>query len=106
MHHTHHAIDTVESTAMIHTDGCSSFTPFAQTHKHIWPEVASRQWQRVPEGVALPAGLEVKFDMDRGEELSQRRSEMHWDCTAISWKSVVQVVTMPGSRPKKRNDRL
>lgn len=28
--------------------------------------VASQQWQRVPEGVALPAGLEVKFDMDRG----------------------------------------
>ena len=64
-------------------------------------EVASRQWQRVPEGVALPAGLEVpqsvgqrwsdsglavscslcffvhvcqvKFDMDRGNDLSQTR---------------------------------
>lgn len=48
-----------------------------RTYKHIWPEVASRQWQRVPEGVALPAGLEVKFDMDRGNELSQSRSEMH-----------------------------
>ncbi|OLP94615.1 hypothetical protein AK812_SmicGene23356 [Symbiodinium microadriaticum] len=28
--------------------------------------VASRQWQRVPDGVALPPGLEVKFDMERG----------------------------------------
>ncbi|CAE7826409.1 unnamed protein product [Symbiodinium sp. CCMP2592] len=28
--------------------------------------IASRQWQRVPDGVALPPGLEVKFDMDRG----------------------------------------
>ncbi|CAJ1338555.1 unnamed protein product [Effrenium voratum] len=28
--------------------------------------VASKQWQRVPDGVALPTGLEVKFDMDRG----------------------------------------
>lgn len=28
--------------------------------------VATKMWQRVPEGSAIPAGLEVKFDMDKG----------------------------------------
>jgi len=26
----------------------------------------SRMWQRVPDGVAIPTGLEVKFDMEKG----------------------------------------
>eukprot|EP00930_Biecheleria_cincta_P019573 TRINITY_DN1489_c0_g1_i2.p1 TRINITY_DN1489_c0_g1~~TRINITY_DN1489_c0_g1_i2.p1 ORF type:complete len:174 (+),score=56.46 TRINITY_DN1489_c0_g1_i2:340-861(+) len=28
--------------------------------------VPSKMWQRVPDGVAVPAGLEVKFDMEKG----------------------------------------
>jgi len=28
--------------------------------------VASKMWQRVPDGQVLPPGLEVKFDMDKG----------------------------------------
>jgi len=28
--------------------------------------VPSKMWQRVPDGVAIPTGLEVKFDMEKG----------------------------------------
>lgn len=38
----------------------------AQAEANAGKFVASAKWQRVPDGVALPAGLEVKFDMDTG----------------------------------------
>jgi hypothetical protein len=89
-------------------------------------EVASRQWQRVPEGVALPAGLEVPQSVgqkwsDSGLAVSCSlcmcvRSSSIWIEAMISVKHVTvrfqsggalfQVATMPGCQPKRRKHRM
>ena len=95
----------------------------------IGSQVASRQWQRVPEGVALPAGLEVP--QSEGQiKLFQGfvvllclallcmcvRSSSIWIEAMISVKhvtvrfqsagSLFQVATMPGCQPKRRKHRM
>lgn len=38
----------------------------AQEAAHGARFVATKVWQRVPDGAVLPSGLEVKFDMEKG----------------------------------------